>query len=44
MRWSANTDGNSDDDGFPVLAEDAAQGIGDFADRGVVFHGSQDGG
>src|SRR5580700_5870453 len=31
----------SDDDGFLVFAEGAAEGVGDFADRGVGFDGGQ---
>src|SRR5204863_8067681 len=34
----------SDDHGFPVFAEDAAEGVGDFADRGIGFDGGEDGG
>jgi hypothetical protein len=34
----------SDDDGFLVFAEDAAEGVGDFADGGVGFDGGEDGG
>ena len=34
----------SDDDGFLVFAEDAAKGVGDFADGGISFDGSEDGG
>ena len=34
----------SDDDGFLVFAEDAAEGVGDFADGGVGFDGVEDGG
>jgi len=34
----------SDDDGFLVFAEDAAEGVGDFAYGGVGFDGSEDGG
>src|SRR5258706_16118021 len=34
----------SDDDGFLVFAEDAAEGVGDFADGGVAFDGGEDGG
>src|SRR5216683_317378 len=33
----------SDDDGFLVFAEDAAEGVGDFADGGVGFDGGEDG-
>src|SRR6266567_2969647 len=33
---------DSDDDGFLVFAEDAAEGVGDFADRGVGFDGGED--
>src|SRR5208282_4110869 len=33
-----------DDDGFLVFAEDAAEGVGDFADGGVGFDGGEDGG
>jgi len=33
-----------DDDGFVILAEDFAEGVGDFADGGVGFDGSEDGG
>ena len=36
--------GDSDDDGFVVFAEDAAEGVGDFADGGVGFDGGEDGG
>ena len=28
-------------DGFAVLAEDAAHGVGNFADRGVGFDGGE---
>src|SRR6266700_2098777 len=35
---------DSDDDGFLVFAEDAAEGVGDFADGGVGFDGGEDGG
>jgi hypothetical protein len=31
----------SDDDGFVVFAEDAAEGVGDFADGGVGFDGGE---
>ena len=31
-----------DDDGFLIFAEDAAEGVGDFADRGVGFDGGED--
>src|SRR5258706_10576657 len=34
----------SDDDGLLVFAEDAAEGVGDFADGGVGFDGGEDGG
>ena len=34
----------SDDDGFLVFAEDAAEGVGDFAYGGVGFDGVEDGG
>src|SRR5712664_1127339 len=34
----------SDDDGFLVFAEDAAEGVGDFTDGGVGFDGGEDGG
>src|SRR5712664_3862355 len=34
----------SDDDGLLVFAEDAAEGIGDFADGGVGCDGGEDGG
>src|SRR5258706_13548432 len=34
----------SDDDGFLVFAEDAAEGVGDFADGGVGFDSGEDGG
>src|SRR5258706_7101440 len=34
----------SDDHGFLVFAEDAAEGVGDFADGGVGFDGGEDGG
>src|SRR5216684_2293561 len=34
----------SDDDGFLVFAEDAAEGVGNFADSGVGFDGGEDGG
>jgi len=34
----------SDNDGFLVFAEDAAEGVGDFADGGVGFDGGEDGG
>ena len=34
----------SDDDGFLVFAEDAAEGVGDFAYGGVGFDGGEDGG
>src|SRR5712664_2591302 len=34
----------SDDDGFLVFAEDAAEGVGDFARGGVGFDGGEDGG
>src|SRR5258708_2806887 len=33
----------SDDHGFLVFAEDAAEGVGDFADGGVGFDGGEDG-
>ena len=33
-----------DDDGFLVFAEDAAEGVGDFADGGVGFDGGENGG
>src|SRR6267143_3405848 len=32
-----------DDNGFLILAEHAAQGVGDFADSGVGFDGGEDG-
>src|SRR5258706_11861958 len=32
----------SDDDGFLIFAEDAAEGVGDFADGGVGFDGGED--
>ena len=32
---------NSDDDGFLVLAEDAAESGGDFTDGGVAFDGGE---
>src|SRR5713226_9120179 len=35
---------NSDNNGFLVFAEDAAEGVGDFADGGVGFDGGEDGG
>jgi hypothetical protein len=31
-----------DDDGFLIFAEGAAQGVGNFADGGIAFHGLQD--
>src|SRR5258706_1467945 len=34
----------SDNDGFLVFAEDAAEGVGDFADGGVGFDSGEDGG
>src|SRR6266481_6589566 len=34
----------SDDHGFLVFAEDAAEGVGDFAHGGVGFDGGEDGG
>src|SRR6267378_2356187 len=34
----------SDDHGFLVFAEDAAEGVGDFADGGVGFDSIEDGG
>src|ERR1700682_2801077 len=34
----------SDNDGFLVFAEDAAEGVGDFPDGGVGFNGGEDGG
>src|SRR4249919_3283500 len=34
----------SDDDGFLVFAEDAAEGVGDFTNGGVGFDGGEDGG
>src|SRR6267142_73937 len=34
----------SDDHGFLVFAEDAAEGVGDFANGGVGFDGGEDGG
>src|SRR5260370_1304028 len=34
----------SDDDGLLVFAEDAAEGVGDFADGGVGFDGGENGG
>src|SRR6267378_3357554 len=34
----------SDNHGFLVFAEDAAEGVGDFADGGVGFDGGEDGG
>lgn len=33
----------SDDDGLLVFAEDAAEGVGDFADAGVGFDGGENG-
>jgi hypothetical protein len=34
---------DSDDDGFLVLAEDLAERVRDFTDRGVGFYGREDG-
>ena len=34
----------SDDYGFLVFAEEASEGVGDFADGGVGFDGGEDGG
>src|SRR5215831_9596664 len=34
----------SDDHGFLIFAEEAAQGVRDFADGGVGFDGGEDGG
>ena len=36
--------GGSDDDGFLVFAEGAAEGVGDFAYCGVGFDGGENGG
>jgi len=33
-----------DDYGFLVFAEEASEGVGDFADGGVGFDGGEDGG
>src|SRR6266849_1601434 len=43
LGWERLQDENQlDDDGFLVLAEHAAQGIGDFADGGIGFDGGED--